>query len=80
MKTPERGVVRALELEVLGEPRQQVPDDERGGWSPWQEDPAGAEAGELLKGLQLGTRSSKGSVRCQGSRVRKAPSHQSCCS
>ena len=60
----ERGVVRALELEVLGGPRQQVPDDERGGWSPWQKDPASAEAGELRKELQPGTRSSEGSVRC----------------
>ncbi len=80
MTSPERVVARALELEVLVEPRQQVPDDERGGWSPWQKDLAGAEAGGLPEGLQLGTRSSGGSVRCQGSKVRKAPPHQSCCS
>ena len=80
MMSHERGVVRALELEVLGGPRQQVPDDERGGWSPWQKDLAGAEAGGLRKGLPLGARSSGGSVRCQGSKVRKAPSHQSYCS
>ncbi len=80
MRTPERGVVRALGLEVLDGPRQQVPADELGSWSPWRKDPKGAEAGDLLKGLQPGSRSSGGGVNCQGNRVRRAPSHQSCCS
>ena len=77
-RTPERGVARALGLEVLDGPRQQVPADELGSWTPWRKDPKGAEAGELLKGLQQETRSSGGGVNCQGSRVRRAPSHQSC--
>jgi hypothetical protein len=80
MKTPERGVVCALELGVLGGTRQQVPDGELKSWSPLQKGPTSVEVGELLKGLQLGTRSSRGGVNCKGNRVRRAPSHQSCCS
>ena len=80
MKTPERGVGCALELGVPGGTRQQVPDGGLESWWPLQKGPTGVEVEELLKGLQLGTRSSGGGVSCHGNRVHMAPSHQSCCS
>ncbi len=80
MMSPERGAVQELGLKVLGVPRQQVPTAELGGWSPWQKGPTSAGTGELLEGLQLGTRSSGGSLRCRAGKVRKAPFRQSYCS
>ena len=80
MKTLERGVGCALELGVPGGTRQQVPDGELESWWPCQKDPKGVEVEELLKGMQLGTRSSGGGGSCQRNKVHMAPSHQSCCS
>ncbi len=64
MKTPEREVVCALELGVLGGTRQHVLDGELESWSPLPKGPTCVEVGELLKGLQLGTQSSRGGVNC----------------